>query len=164
LECLWASSLYEKGSLSAYDRRDHSNHPQQGFKSYVEAEDPDILILTETKVASPPESQGTVRGNMRPQMNNASLDPFLNRFPHRYWSFASKAGYGVSDPCGARLRSHSCTAGTAIFSKVEPREVTYILPDHPNKDVVKGRLVTFEFENLWLIGTYVVNAGEKLKV
>ncbi|EPT06055.1 hypothetical protein FOMPIDRAFT_1154774 [Fomitopsis schrenkii] len=49
---------------------------KKGFKYYVEAEDPDIIILTETKV------------------NNAPVDPALSeRFPHRYWSIADKKTY-----------------------------------------------------------------------
>ncbi|KAI9064418.1 hypothetical protein FKP32DRAFT_1675914 [Trametes sanguinea] len=49
---------------------------KKGFKYYVEAEDPDILILTETKV------------------NNDPVDPALtNRYPYRYWSISSKKTY-----------------------------------------------------------------------
>ncbi|KAM5535174.1 hypothetical protein V8D89_011110 [Ganoderma adspersum] len=54
---------------------------KKGFKYYVEAEDADILILTETKVNNPP------------------ADPELtNRYPHRYWAISDKktyAGTGV---------------------------------------------------------------------
>ncbi|TDL24872.1 hypothetical protein BD410DRAFT_766433 [Rickenella mellea] len=103
---------------------------KKGFKFYVEAEDPDILILTETKV------------------NGIPVDPNLTqRFPHRYWSISDKKGY----------------AGTAILSKIKPLSVTTKLPGHPDDNVVKGRLVTLEFENYWLVGTYVVNAGQDLK-
>ncbi|KAF8892448.1 Endonuclease/exonuclease/phosphatase, partial [Infundibulicybe gibba] len=49
---------------------------KKGFKAYVEAEDPDVLVLTETKV------------------NEPSVDPFLkDRFPYSYWSISSKKGY-----------------------------------------------------------------------
>lgn len=52
------------------------NLSHQGFKSYVEAEDPDILVLTETKV------------------NNEPVDPDLTaRFPYRYWSISEKKTY-----------------------------------------------------------------------
>lgn len=48
----------------------------QGFQSYVEAEDPDVLVLTETKV------------------NNEPVDPALTkRFPYRYWSISDKKTY-----------------------------------------------------------------------
>ncbi|PIL23983.1 hypothetical protein GSI_13734 [Ganoderma sinense ZZ0214-1] len=54
---------------------------KKGFKYYVEAEDADILILTETKVNNPP------------------ADPELtNRYPYRYWAISDKktyAGTGV---------------------------------------------------------------------
>ncbi|KAI0374874.1 hypothetical protein BV20DRAFT_961084 [Pilatotrama ljubarskyi] len=49
---------------------------KKGFKYYVEAEDPDVLILTETKV------------------NDDPVDPALtNRFPYRYWAKSSKKTY-----------------------------------------------------------------------
>ncbi|KAM6500395.1 Endonuclease/exonuclease/phosphatase [Amanita muscaria] len=49
---------------------------KKGFKYYVEAEDPDILVLTELKLNTPP------------------VDPKLKeRFPHLYWSFSEKKSY-----------------------------------------------------------------------
>ncbi|KAH8107013.1 Endonuclease/exonuclease/phosphatase [Cristinia sonorae] len=103
---------------------------KKGFQYYVEAEDADILILTETKV------------NVDPAV--AVLN---KRYPHRYWSAAFKKGY----------------AGTAILCKTEPISVDYSLPGHPEPDTVKGRIVTLEFPSLYLVGTYVVNAGTGLK-
>ncbi|ESK94607.1 exodeoxyribonuclease iii [Moniliophthora roreri MCA 2997] len=103
---------------------------KKGFKFYVEAEDPDILVLTETK------------------MNNEPVDPSLSsRFPHRYWSIAEKKGY----------------SGTAVLSKYEPLSVDKTLPGHPNPSIVKGRIITLEFENHYFIATYVPNAGSDLK-
>ncbi|KAN0116643.1 Endonuclease/exonuclease/phosphatase [Russula decolorans] len=103
---------------------------KKGFKYYVEAEDPDILILTETKV------------------NNEPVDPALtSRFPYRYWSISEKKTY----------------SGTAILSKHKPLSVDKTLPGHPDPSSVKGRIVTLEFENYYVIGTYVVNAGQDLK-
>ncbi|KAF9246145.1 Endonuclease/exonuclease/phosphatase [Melanogaster broomeanus] len=50
---------------------------KKGFKYYVEAEDPDFLVLTETKV------------------NDEPVDPVINaRFPHRTWSISDKKTYG----------------------------------------------------------------------
>ncbi|KAI5119491.1 hypothetical protein M0805_009515 [Coniferiporia weirii] len=103
---------------------------KKGFKFYVEAEDPDILILTECKVNDEPE-----------------VSVLSERYPHRFWSIAGKKGY----------------CGTAIFSKHEPLSVTKTLPGHPNEEAVKGRIVTLEFETLYLVGTYVTNAGQGLK-
>ncbi|KAG6851259.1 hypothetical protein H0H93_011695 [Arthromyces matolae] len=103
---------------------------KKGFKYYVEAEDADVLVLTETKV------------------NNEPIDPSLiSRYPYRYWSISDKKGY----------------SGTAILSKHKPLNVDMTLPGHPDPSQVKGRIVTLEFESLYLIGTYVVNAGQGLK-
>jgi AP endonuclease-1 len=56
------------------------------------------------------------------------------------------------------------TAGTAIFSKHEPLSVDKTLPGHPNATIWKGRIITLEFPTFYIVGTYVVNAGEGLKV
>ncbi|KAF8917400.1 Endonuclease/exonuclease/phosphatase [Mucidula mucida] len=49
---------------------------KKGFKFYVEAEDPDVLVLTETKV------------------NNEPVDPALKaRFPHCYWAISATKTY-----------------------------------------------------------------------
>jgi AP endonuclease-1 len=55
-------------------------------------------------------------------------------------------------------------AGTAILSKKEPLSITKSLPGHPDASAGKGRIVTLEFEKCYVVGTYVTNAGEKLKV
>ncbi|KAG6871751.1 hypothetical protein C0995_000439 [Termitomyces sp. Mi166 len=103
---------------------------KKGFKYYVEAEDADILVLTETKV------------------NDEPVDPALvNRYPYRYWSISGKKGY----------------SGTAILSKCKPLNVNMALPGHPDPSETKGRIITLEFETCYLIGTYVVNAGQGLK-
>ncbi|KAL0577872.1 hypothetical protein V5O48_004108 [Marasmius crinis-equi] len=103
---------------------------KKGFKFYLEAEDPDILVLTETK------------------MNNEPVDPLLSsRYPHRYWSISEKKGY----------------SGTAVLSNHEPLSVDKTIPGHPEPSIVKGRIITLEFENHYFIATYVPNAGTNLK-
>ncbi|KAK0210872.1 Endonuclease/exonuclease/phosphatase [Desarmillaria ectypa] len=103
---------------------------KKGFKFYVEAEDPDVLVLTETKV------------------NDESVDPALKRrFPHSYWSISSKKTY----------------SGTAVLSKHKALSVDKTLPGHPDPDLIKGRIITLEFESCYLVATYVPNAGTELK-
>lgn len=49
---------------------------KKGFKNYIEAEDPDILVLNETKV------------------NDVPVDPALDaRYPYAYWSISAKKTY-----------------------------------------------------------------------
>lgn len=55
-------------------------------------------------------------------------------------------------------------AGTAILSKHEPLSVDMTLPGHANPTIWKGRIITLEYPNFYLVGTYVVNAGDGLKV
>ncbi|KAG8741072.1 hypothetical protein FRC12_015803 [Ceratobasidium sp. 428] len=109
---------------------------KKGFSKYIAAEDADILVLTETKVSEKP------------------ADPLLSKkYPHQYWSMAGKKGY----------------AGTAVLSKHKPLSTSFTLDCDSSlkpaldKEDVKGRLVTLEFENCWVIGTYVPNAGDGLK-
>ncbi|GAA6008936.1 hypothetical protein JCM10207_004033 [Rhodosporidiobolus poonsookiae] len=79
-----------------------------------------------------------------------ALEALDDRYPFRYWGDSAKKGQ----------------AGTAVFSKVEPVNVTYGLPNG-GEDVSlaesKGRCVTLEFANSFVIGTYVPNAGAGLK-
>jgi hypothetical protein len=61
--------------------------------STMEAEDPDILILTETKV-SINHITPFRRGSRRRQVNDEPVDPTLtSRFPYRYWLISEKKTY-----------------------------------------------------------------------
>jgi AP endonuclease-1 len=51
----------------------------------------------------------------------------------------------------------------AVLSKHKPLSVAKTLPGHPDPSIVKGRIITLEFEKCYVIGTYVVNAGMGLK-
>lgn len=93
---------------------------------------------------------------------------------------AAKQGYGTvafSNHYSCLLKCcrcvHPLSAGTAVLSKHKPLSVSYTLDHSVNEaakapkleeDDVKGRLVTLEFEKYWVIGTYVPNAGDALKV
>ncbi|KPV75916.1 uncharacterized protein RHOBADRAFT_2047, partial [Rhodotorula graminis WP1] len=106
---------------------------KKGFSRYVEAEDADVLIVTETKT---------------PAIPLAALD---DRYPHRYWGDHGAVKKGQ--------------AGTAIFSKVKPLNVTlgFTASDEVSAADSEGRMVTLEFENTFVVGTYVPNAGQGLK-
>lgn len=67
------------------------------------------------------------------------------RYPFQTWGVGKTKGY----------------AGIALLSKVKPTKVTTGLP--ASEADTKGRVITAEFERYILCGTYVVNAGEKLK-
>jgi AP endonuclease-1 len=56
-------------------------------------------------------------------------------------------------------------AGTAILCKVEPISVKLDFPTHKNaEEAANGRILVLEFANTFVIGTYVPNAGQGLKV
>ncbi|GAB0497254.1 hypothetical protein MMPV_008578 [Pyropia vietnamensis] len=104
--------------------------------SYVARERPDVLLLQETKLQRP---------------HAPSRHFFLPTY-HRAWAFSTaKAGY----------------SGVAIFSLVPPLGVTRGFAatcdgrtdaDHP----AHGRLLTAEFADVYVVNTYVPNAGEGL--
>lgn len=49
------------------------------------------------------------------------------------------------------------------MSKHKPLSVETTIPGHPDPEDVKGRIITLEFASCYLVGTYVVNAGQNLK-
>ncbi|CAE6449079.1 unnamed protein product [Rhizoctonia solani] len=110
-----------------------------GFSRYIQAEDADIVILTETKV------------------NDKPSDPLLTKkYPHQYWNIAAKKGYAGT----AVLSKHKpISCSYTLDSSANAASGAPSL----DQDDVKGRLVTLEFEKCWVIGTYVPNAGEGLK-
>lgn len=64
---------------------------------------------------------------------------------HQYWNYAEKKGY----------------SGTAIFTKVEPMNVSYGIgiEEHDNE----GRVITLEFENFYLVTVYTPNSKSELE-
>ena len=64
---------------------------------------------------------------------------------HQYWCYAEKKGY----------------SGTAIFTKHEPKSVSYNLgwPEHDTE----GRVITLEYPDFYLVCVYTPNAQNELK-
>ena len=99
------------------DRVDVKELAFQGFKYYVEAEDPDILVLTETK-ASGVSLLGSFRVLDAPQVNNEPVDPAISaRFPYRTWAISDKKTYGASVRYDARVRPFSTLQGALRCSR-----------------------------------------------
>ncbi|GAA0776335.1 exodeoxyribonuclease III [Clostridium subterminale] len=64
---------------------------------------------------------------------------------HQYWNYAEKKGY----------------SGTAIFTKVEPMNVSYgIGIEEHDKE---GRVITLEFESFYLVTVYTPNSKSELE-
>jgi exodeoxyribonuclease III len=63
---------------------------------------------------------------------------------HQYWSSAQKKGY----------------SGTAIFTRMEPKSVSYGmgLPEHGDE----GRIITLEYERFFLVNVYTPNTQHEL--
>lgn len=54
-------------------------------------------------------------------------------------------------------------AGVSMLCKTKPLSVDKTLPGHPDPESVTGRIITLEYPLCYVIGTYVVNAGQGLK-
>jgi len=67
------------------------------------------------------------------------------------------AGYAQFWNCSTARKGYS---GTAIFSKVEPLDVTY---DFGDQHINEGRSITAEFDAFTLVVAYVPNSGDDLK-
>lgn len=112
-----------------------------GFSRYVDAEDADILVVTETKV---PELSLPALDD-RYEVSCVSTDPCsaiteVYVLPqYRYWGDHSKKGH----------------AGTAIFSKMKPLNVTrgFQRSEEVSSADSEGRMITLEFENSYVVGT-----------
>jgi len=63
---------------------------------------------------------------------------------HCYWNNANKRGY----------------SGVAVFAKVEPIKVSYGIESEEHDS--EGRCITLEFDNYYLVNTYVPNSQRKL--
>ena len=108
------------------------------FRDFLAKYDPDIICLQETKA----------------KQGQAEVD--FEEY-EEIWNSADRAGY----------------SGTAIFTKVRPLSVRFGMFDAQNEqfewvdqfgDVrTEGRLVTAEFDDFYLVDTYVPNAKDSLE-
>lgn len=73
------------------------------------------------------------------------VDMELAQYPYHYWNSAEKKGY----------------SGTAIFSKIEPLQVSYGLgiAEHDRE----GRVITLEFERVFVVTVYTPNSQDGLR-
>ena len=78
------------------------------------------------------------------KMQEGQLDLSFEGY-HSYWNYAEKKGY----------------SGTAIFTRLEPLNVTYGLgiEEHDHE----GRVITLEMENFFLVTVYTPNSQDGLR-
>lgn len=77
------------------------------------------------------------------KMQPGQLDLDLPGY-YQYWNSAEKKGY----------------SGTAIFSRVEPLQVSYGLPQDAHNH--EGRVITLELEQFYLVTVYTPNSQDQL--
>lgn len=79
------------------------------------------------------------------KMQEGQIEEFNLKGYKQYWNSAIKRGY----------------SGTAIFTKIEPINVTYgIGKEEHDKE---GRVITIEFEKFYLVNIYVPNSKRELE-
>lgn len=101
---------------------------KKDFASQIEALDPDILCLQETKA--------------QPDQVEAALDD-INGY-EVFTNSAERKGY----------------SGTALLSKEKPIDVSYGIGAKEHDD--EGRVLTAEFDQFFVVTTYVPNSGREL--
>lgn len=79
------------------------------------------------------------------KMQPGQLDLDLPGY-YQYWNSAEKKGY----------------SGTAIFSRIEPLQVSYGLPQDSHNH--EGRVITLELEQFYLVTVYTPNSQDQLAV
>ena len=77
------------------------------------------------------------------KMQEGQLDVFLEGYKN-FFNYAEKKGY----------------SGTAIFTKIEPKSVSYGIGIE--KHDTEGRVITLEFESFYLVNCYTPNAQREL--
>ena len=103
------------------------------FVAFVEAEQPDIICLQETKA----------------KQGQAEID--LPDY-HEYWNSAEKAGYS-----GTAIFSK--TEALSVISNI-PKEIAdkYELKDNYGDTNSEGRVIAAEFEKFWVVTVYTPNS------
>lgn len=103
----------------------------------INTEDPDIFCLSETKISE--SSLNTVDEELKNQLTDKY---------YRYWNVCSiKAGY----------------SGTAIFTKIKPKNIIYGININNKEYDNEGRVITCEFNKFYLIHVYTPNSGQVLE-
>lgn len=100
------------------------------LQQYIKDYSPDILAIQETKLQE---------DNLQELKWEEEFDDY-----EMYFNHAKRPGY----------------SGTAIFTKVEPLDVTYGI-EMDNHDT-EGRVITMEFDKFFLVNVYTPNSGRGL--
>ena len=104
-----------------------------GFRAVMEKGFPDIFKELDADVFCLQETK------LRPEQVT-----FFPEGYHAYWCSAQRPGY----------------SGTALFSRVEPLSVVYGIE---GKHTDEGRVITAEYDNMYVVCAYVPNAQDGLK-
>jgi len=128
-----------------------TTHRQKGhLTKYVKEEKPDVICFQETKT-----------------QNSTIIHKMLgDEYPYEYWSNSvAKLGYAGTAyiiPQASRKGTFSeLVSLIRTFSKIRPLSVSYGLDI--DKHDQEGRVITTEFDNFYLVNTYIPNAGQKLE-
>ena len=139
---------------------------KKGLFRYLAYENADIVVLTETKLNAPPEHPtpklsfgGTPAETDATTGAAASAGSSLEEIEARMWKLYPHRTNGID---GTRKGY----AGIAVWSKLKPNKVTVGIPSfngsNDSQGAYDGRVITLEFDETCVVGTYATNAGEGL--
>ncbi len=125
---------------------------KEGTVEFIEEqESPDVFCVQETKAHKEQideffeDSETSLFDSVNKNIQTGKLFP---SYKYHYWNSAERKGY----------------SGTAIFSKKEPTNVFYGLGYTEKKDGDnEGRVITLEFEKLFLVNVYTPNSKPMLE-
>lgn len=103
------------------------------FKEFLNKENPDILCFNETKITN----------------DIVNKENFMDLLGKDYLSYFN---------CSNTKKGYS---GVAVYTKYKPISIKNGIGIDKHDE--EGRVITLEFENFYLISTYIPNAGEGLK-
>lgn len=164
MECFRTTGSHEEGDWFKFLILDTLLKFIQGFDSYIKAEDADILVLTETKVSMTADKVTDYFNVHSRSMKNRPIF-FQQCTPINTGRYLRQKAMVQPYWLIIFLMLIFFAAGTAVLCKHKPLNVKLDFPTHPDGDAAaKGRLVVLEYSTLWIVGTYVPNAGQNLKV
>lgn len=122
---------------------------KDNFTNFIKKENPDILCLNETKINEDLLQNNNINSKKSKKLNASEDVDFFNLLGDEYQGFYN---------CSTARKGYS---GVAIFTKYKPISVKYGI-GHKNHDS-EGRVITMEFDDFYIVSTYIPNAGEGLK-
>ena len=125
------SNILQEGTIKKCSGKSFSINSESNLGKLTQLIHPDIICFQETRCGK-----------------DVGECIKVEDYPFRYWNCSKKSG--------ARGSGYS---GTAIWSKIQPKNIYYYLPTLPEEQSdLEGRIIIAEFSKFYLINIYVPNS------